>query len=97
MSAVIEARNFLGVPEIKNMADGGQNFFKVCTSVFFKDQPSDPSSYDSDDESFCEPQKKKRKLYTEGRTKGHTAKLTSVKGVVHFQSIKFRYFLEIFF
>lgn len=74
VEAVIDARGIIGYYTAKLMADGGQNFFKLCLTIL-------PDDY-FEEENSEDPPLKKRKTYSEGGSIGEKAKLTSVKRTI---------------
>ena len=83
LSTVSEAREYLGSPFVKIMADGGQNFLKICATILPENYHPDldRAQTESDDEEDIEHEVKKRSTYKEGGSIGKY-KLTSVKKVI---------------
>ena len=78
ISTISDAREFIGKVFVKVMADGGQNFLKICLSILPEDYDSDNA--DTEDDLSTEDLKK-RATYEDGGGIG-VYKLTSVKRVI---------------
>ncbi|CAH0557396.1 unnamed protein product [Brassicogethes aeneus] len=86
LDSVCEQRKLIGNYEIKIMADGGQGFFKICMTIlpenYISESNKSQNNQSSDEEDNFESPIKKRKLYSEGGSTGHKAKLTSVHRLI---------------
>lgn len=72
LESIVEKRQVIGHYQVKIMADGGQDFFKICMSILpqFVDEENGKLPF------------KKRKLYSDGGSVGQKAVETSVNRLI---------------
>ncbi|CAH0556510.1 unnamed protein product [Brassicogethes aeneus] len=87
VKAVIEKRNYIGKPEIKLMADGGQGFFKICLTILPENYSSVLNKGLAGNQEIVEDEinamdQGKRSTYAEGGRAGKRGKLSGLQRLI---------------